>query len=245
MARDEGTGAELPRDPEGLRERLQARLGPEPDDREASGLSVSGVVVPIVPGPAGPLALLIRRSEDLSAHPGQISYPGGRREPGETPRRAAVRELREETGLGRDAVEVVGHVGDHQTHYDDLVCAYAGLVESPARRAEPTTPEEVTERLLVPLQGLLEGRAAAPRLEEPLLAADERALGVPYPVLDYEARVLRDAGAPETVHYWHLAEDTALWGISAALTARLLERAFAWRPPAKPREVDEPGDLQP
>lgn len=232
-------------EPAEIRDRLAVRLGSDPGTREAEALAVSGVLVPVVLTSAGPLILLTRRSEDLPSHPGQISYPGGRREPGETPRRAALREAREEVGLPSEAVELLGHLTDYATHNDDLVCAYVGVVEPPVALSAPLTPEEVTERLLVPLEGLVSGQAAAPALPEGLAESQGRALGVPYPVLDYEARCLDEPGAREVVHYWRLGEDTTLWGISAEVTARLLERVFDWQPPTKPRSVSRMEDLMP
>lgn len=234
-----------PLDPDALVERLELELGADPGVREAEELAVSGVLVPIVLAEAGPLVLLTRRSEDLPSHPGQISYPGGRREPGELPRDAALREAREEVGLDPEDVTLVGHLADYATHNDDLVCAYVGLVEPPVALADPITPAEVDEHLVVPLRGLLDGRSAAPALPGGLTVADDTVLGTPYPVLSYEARTVEEAGAREVVHYWHLAEDTTLWGISGEVTARLLDRALDWSPPSKPREVGDMNDLMP
>lgn len=242
---DAGDPLSVPIDPDELRERLSARLNPSPGAREAEELAVSGVVVPIVATRSGPLVLLTRRSEELSAHPGQISYPGGRREPGETPEDTALREALEETGLDPEQVDILGHLTDYETFKGDLVCAYAGLVEPPVHLADPITPEEVTERLLVRLQGLVEGTSAAPSPAEPLAEPTDTVLGVPYPVLGYEGRSVTRPQAREIVHYWHLAEDTTLWGISGEVTARLLEGVFDWSPPAKPREVDTQDALVP
>ncbi len=50
--------------------------------------------------------LLTERAHDMRSHPGQVSFPGGSIDPGETPREAAVREAEEETGLKADGVEV-------------------------------------------------------------------------------------------------------------------------------------------
>lgn len=57
-------------------------------------------------GPAGPELLLTERSHDLRHHPGQVSFPGGALDEGETPVEAALREAEEETGLDPSGVEV-------------------------------------------------------------------------------------------------------------------------------------------
>jgi len=54
--------------------------------------------------------ILTRRHDDLPTHPGQVSFAGGRREPGESTTAAALREAHEEIGLRGDSVEVLGHL---------------------------------------------------------------------------------------------------------------------------------------
>ena len=56
--------------------------------------------------------LLVGRARSLSDHPGQVSFPGGRIDPGDAgPEAAAVREAVEETGLDPAGVEVLGTLG--------------------------------------------------------------------------------------------------------------------------------------
>lgn len=57
-------------------------------------------------GPEGPDLLLTERAHTMRSHPGQVSFPGGSIDPGETPQEAALREAWEETGLDPAGVEV-------------------------------------------------------------------------------------------------------------------------------------------
>jgi 8-oxo-dGTP pyrophosphatase MutT (NUDIX family) len=52
--------------------------------------------------------LLIKRCDGLRHHPGQISFPGGRREKDEDPLACALRETREEIGIEPEALEIIG-----------------------------------------------------------------------------------------------------------------------------------------
>ncbi|MBT0669646.1 CoA pyrophosphatase [Novosphingobium profundi] len=55
-----------------------------------------------------PGMLLLHRPSSMRAHPGQVAFPGGRIDPGETPIEAALREAQEELGIDPQAVRVVG-----------------------------------------------------------------------------------------------------------------------------------------
>ncbi|NNE69889.1 MAG: CoA pyrophosphatase [Rhodothermales bacterium] len=70
--------------------------------REASVLAL------LHPWDGRPAVVLIERPGHLNKHPGQIAFPGGRREEGESRLEAALRETREEIGVSEDAIEVLG-----------------------------------------------------------------------------------------------------------------------------------------
>jgi 8-oxo-dGTP pyrophosphatase MutT (NUDIX family) len=95
------------------------------------GRTESAVLVPLFTDVGGALhCVFTRRRDDLSRHPGEISFPGGRREPGETLARCALREAYEEVGLPPGAVDVVGAlapVGTFVTNY--AIYPFVGLIE--------------------------------------------------------------------------------------------------------------------
>jgi 8-oxo-dGTP pyrophosphatase MutT (NUDIX family) len=72
----------------------------------------SAVLVALADGQSGAEVLLTRRSRHLRNHKGEISFPGGRLDPGETPVEAALREAHEEVGLDPSLVTVIGEL-DH------------------------------------------------------------------------------------------------------------------------------------
>jgi 8-oxo-dGTP pyrophosphatase MutT (NUDIX family) len=75
----------------------------------------AAVLVPVVLGEQ-PSVLLTKRTSHLTQHAGQISFPGGRIDPGDSgPEGAALREAHEEIGLEAGSVEVLGRLADHVT----------------------------------------------------------------------------------------------------------------------------------
>jgi 8-oxo-dGTP pyrophosphatase MutT (NUDIX family) len=74
----------------------------------------AAVLVPLVDRPEGLTVLFTQRSAELTNHPGQVSFPGGRIEPGDAGAwEAALREAQEEIGLPSDRIRRVGYLHDH------------------------------------------------------------------------------------------------------------------------------------
>lgn len=75
----------------------------------------SAVLITLVDDRRGPSVLLTRRAEWLSTHKGQVAFPGGRLEPGESSLAAALREAHEEIGLEPHVVTPIGELVAHRT----------------------------------------------------------------------------------------------------------------------------------
>ena len=125
------------------RERIAERLRqpapePEADDlhmialREGTAVTAAAVLVPLVNRDGGMQVLLTQRTEHLRDHGGQVSFPGGRVEPGDADREAtALREMAEEIGLAVDRVTLLGRLPDYEIPSGFRITPVIGWVEPP------------------------------------------------------------------------------------------------------------------
>ena len=75
-------------------------------------------------------AVFTRRRDDLKRHPGEISFPGGRQDLGETLLETALREAHEEIGLPPGDVNVVGALPPTPTFVTNYaIYPYVGVIE--------------------------------------------------------------------------------------------------------------------
>ncbi len=115
----------------------------------------AAVLVPLVDHPKGLTVLLTLRTLHLHDHAGQISFPGGRMEPGDADAAGtALREAEEEVGLKPGRVRLIGRLDTYLTRTGYQVTPVVGLVEPPLELS--IDPQEVAEAFEVPLDFLLD-----------------------------------------------------------------------------------------
>ena len=134
-----------------------------PDFRRAA------VLVPLLRAPRGLELLFTVRSSELSNHAGQISFPGGRLEAGESVSSAARRETVEEIGLTIPEASLLGTLSDLPSPARYTVTPVVGVLPWP----QPLTLQtaEVAEVFTVPLAELL---SITPRQETRMLEGQRR-----------------------------------------------------------------------
>ncbi len=119
--------------------------------------------IPFQPSDSNQAALILTiRASSLRAHAGQRAFPGGRIDPGETPEKAALRELQEEVGLVLEPGAVLGRLDDYETRSGYVmtpVVVWGG--RAPSLKA---SPDEVESIHRIPVSELM--RKDAPILEE-------------------------------------------------------------------------------
>ena len=141
-------------------------------------------------------AIFTRRRRDLRSHPGEISFPGGRRDDGEELALTALREAEEEIGLDRDAVDLLGALPPVPTIATNFaVYPFVGMIE-PGSAWTPSA-SEVEEVIELPLETL---RAARTR------------------------RRLSHRGIPFRTDVYDVGEELVIWGATARILTDLLAR---------------------
>ena len=136
-----------------LRDQLARRPAIEID---AADLRRASVLIPIIREGDHYSLIFSRRAENLAAHSGQIAFPGGGVEAGETLQDAVLREAQEEVGIPPRAVEVIGRLDDLVTNSGFLVAPFVAVIHE---RIEYVMQEsEVAEVFEVPIDALLDIR---------------------------------------------------------------------------------------
>lgn len=177
----------------------------------------AAVLAPVLTREGDICVLFTRRAEHLGEHPGQMSFPGGSREPEDgTLRATALREADEEIGLRGKEVTVVGRLDDIQTVTGYSVRPFVGQI--PDREYDPDE-REVAEVVALPVSSLT----------DPTNYESERR---EHPV--YGTR---------RVHYFHVGAYT-VWGATGVMLTQLLELTTEWCAPEDPdRVVDADADF--
>ncbi|GIW26331.1 CoA pyrophosphatase [Meiothermus sp.] len=153
------------------------------------------------------------RSAHLPHHAAQISFPGGRFDPGETAEEAALREAREEVGLNPEHVEILGHLNPTLSPFGYRVFPLLGRITQKPHLIP--NPEEVDALLWVPIKELLEAPAYAEERIPPPGNRFPGGLGEEFSQV--EGRLTRTV--------WHYPwRGYDIWGVTGNIVHDFLER---------------------
>jgi 8-oxo-dGTP pyrophosphatase MutT (NUDIX family) len=160
----------------------------------------SAVLIVLADGERGPEVLLTRRSWEMRTHRGEVSFPGGRMDPGEAAVDTALREAHEEVGLDPSSVRVHGEL----EHLNTVV----------------------SRSYIVPKVATLD----APVALQPRTMEVDRVLWVPLAELTRADTYRSERwGTPPTdrlLHFFELDDET-VWGATAHMLVDLLDRSLS------------------
>jgi len=187
-----------------LRRRLAGRSPLEfavhgDDGAGRHGTTAAAVLVPIVAHPQELTVLFTQRTTHLRSHSGQVSFPGGRVEPGDASAEfTALREAEEEIGLARDRVEILARLPDYHTRTGFRVTPVVGTATPPLELAPD--PREVESVFEVPLSFLMDQRNRERRTRE------FQGITVGFYVYEYQEHVIWGATAGMLVNLYRMLE---------------------------------------
>nr|WP_202613801.1 CoA pyrophosphatase [Halostella pelagica] len=166
----------------------------------------AAVLIPVVERDGEAHLLFTKRAEHLGEHPGQMSFPGGGREPEDEDLQAtALREAREEIGLDPEETEVLGRIDDIRTVTEYSVTPFVARV--PDREYEPDDGE-VAEIAVLSVADMLDDAN-----------------------YDYERREHPHYG--EVVIHYFRVDGYTVWGATGRIVVDFFELTTNWRAPER------------
>lgn len=156
------------------------------------------------------------RALSLRRQPGEISFPGGKMERGESPRYAAVRELCEELLIPSDKVQVFGETDYLITRGTSQIYSFAGLIKDIEFEDIRPNVDEVEKLFYVPLRWLMENEPKKYTMDVELIQSED----FPFELIPNGKDYKFYKGVDEILFYEY--EDYVIWGFTAKITDRLI-----------------------
>ena len=147
--------------------------------------------------------ILTQRPQTMPQHAGQIAFPGGKREVGETALQAALRETEEEIGVQAKDIQIIGRLPSFNAVSEYRVTPFVGIV-SPTAKINPD-PREVDDVFEAPLSFLMDPQNHVAR-DVFFEGKNHRLYDMPYKSLDGTHR--------------------NIWGMTAMIMYRLYQRSY-------------------
>ena len=177
------------------------------EEREAA------VMVPVVERDGREQLLFIKRADHLGEHAGQMSFPGGGREPSDPGLRAtALREANEEVGMDTESVEMLGRLDDISTVTRYAVRPFVARV---AQQEWVRDEREVAEVVLLPVEALID-------------------------LDNYESERRDHPHYGDVRLHFFRVDGYTVWGATGRILVQFLELTTDWSPPAEVDRVVDP-----
>ncbi len=168
----------------------------------------SAVCIPLIETAQGYDILFEVRSSKIIHQPGDVCFPGGMLEPGESAANAAVREMMEELLISEDQIMVLGLMDVLYTGNRLMIYPYAAVLQNyPGTFSE----EEVEKVFTVPLDFFLNTEPKVYRVEAQVIPGEDFPYDLVYGGKNYNWRKRRE----DILFYQY--EDHVIWGLTARI----------------------------
>ncbi len=175
------------------------------------------VLVPLVEREGGCDVLYEVRARTLRRQPGEVCFPGGLMEAGETPEECALRETREELAIPAECVKLLGRLDFIAHRANFIMWPVLGVVDRRGMSLLRPSPAEVEEVFRVPLGHLLE----TPPIEYEYDLIPTPAENFPYELIGVPRDYQWQRGKENVpVYPW---QGRAIWGLTGRITRNLIQ----------------------
>ena len=175
------------------------------------------VLIPLVEKDGVPHILFEVRADELDVQPGEISFPGGTIEKGETNREAAIRETVEELGVAQRDINVLAELNYLVTYSNLTVYCFLGSISCRAIETSTINKAEVKETFMVPMSFFLETEPER-YVNRIIIEPDS---GIPYEKISPSGKYAWHTGTNNVFIYtWrepNTGKERIIWGMTAKL----------------------------
>lgn len=165
----------------------------------------------------GELCFVLTKRAAGVRQPGDICFPGGHQEQGETLQQTALRETEEELGISKEHIQILGKSDFMLTVYGGLIQPYIGFIPNLSIESLPYAKDEVAEVFTVPLSFFLEN---TPEIHYMYWQADV-SVTFPYDRIEKGREYpFRKCKVPELFYTY---EDRTIWGLTAQIIESIVK----------------------
>lgn len=175
------------------------------------------VLVPLVVKDGEVHVLYEVRSDELRRQPGEVCFPGGKLEEGETEEACAVRETSEELGLDYDAINLIAQLDSIYTYSNFTMYSFLGVIDYEKLKRAKMNLAEVKEVFCIPLSLLL---SEEPYIYKMDIIPDIRQ-DFPYNMVNFSSGYNWRKGRSEVPIYQY--DGKTIWGLTARITHNLVK----------------------
>lgn len=174
------------------------------------------VMLPLIYKEDGIHVLFEVRSQQLRRQPGEICFPGGRIDSGDSDEKAAaIRETIEELGIPVENISEVFPLDYMVTPFGMMLFPFAGFINNP--ESIQANPSEVGELFTVPLAFFIEKDPEIYRIEFKAVPEENFPFGLITGGENYNWRTR------EMKEYFYIYQDKVIWGLTARILAHFIE----------------------